>query len=545
MTKKEKLVDLLRQDARLSNEQLAAMLDTSADDVAAMIAELEKSGMIIGYTAIINEEEFDRNSVCAFIEVRVSPEIQCGYDDVAAVIAQYDEVSSVYLMSGGYDLAVTIKGTNLRDVAMFVTDRLAPLGGVLSTTTHFILHRYKEHGRKEFGISVMDYENILSRKVQDLQFSGIRKFFDIAASYDDVISLSVGEPDFKTPWAIRKEAIRVHEKGRTNYTANAGLADLRIAINDYINDRLHVSYDPLHEILVTVGGSEAIDLAIRALIDTGDEVLIPQPSFVCYGPIVTLANGTPVAIETSVENGFKLTAEALKAHITPKTKALVLPYPNNPTGAVMRKSDLEAIAEVIRGTDIIVISDEIYSELTYGDEEHCSIVEIDGMKERTVLINGFSKAFSMTGWRLGFAAGPAPIVTQMLKIHQYGIMCSPTMSQYAAITALKDCKKDIEYMRGEYDMRRRLIVKGFNEMGLDCFEPEGAFYIFPSIRKTGLSSQEFCEQLIEKHRVAVVPGDAFGKCGEGYIRVSYAYSLQHIKTALERIRLFLEDLGVL
>lgn len=391
----------------------------------------------------------------------------------------------------------------------------------------------------------MDYENILSRKVQDLQFSGIRKFFDIAASYDDVISLSVGEPDFKTPWAIRKEAIRVLEKGRTNYTANAGLADLRIAINDYINDRLHVSYDPLHEILVTVGGSEAIDLAIRALIDTGDEVLIPQPSFVCYGPIVTLANGTPVAIETSVENGFKLTAEALKAHITPKTKALVLPYPNNPTGAVMRKSDLEAIAEVIRGTDIIVISDEIYSELTYGDEEHCSIIEIDGMKERTVLINGFSKAFSMTGWRLGFAAAPAPIVTQMLKIHQYGIMCSPTMSQYAAVTALKDCKKDIEYMRGEYDMRRRLIIKGFNEMGLDCFEPEGAFYIFPSIRKTGLSSQEFCEQLIEKHRVAVVPGDAFGKCGEGYIRVSYAYSLQHIKTALERIRLFLEDLDVL
>lgn len=392
---------------------------------------------------------------------------------------------------------------------------------------------------------MIDYENILSKKVQDLQFSGIRKFFDIAASYDDVISLSVGEPDFKTPWAIRKEAIKVLEKGRTNYTANSGLTQLREAINDYLTDRINTSYDPSHEILVTVGGSEAIDLAVRALVDTGDEVLIPQPSFVCYSPIVTLANGTPVIIETSVEDGFKLTAKALKEHITPATKALILPYPNNPTGAVMRRNDLEEIAEVLRGTDIIVISDEIYSELTYGDEEHCSIVNIDGMKERTVLINGFSKAFSMTGWRLGFAAAPQPIVTQMLKIHQYGIMCSPTMSQYAAVVALKDCKKDIEYMRNEYDMRRKLIVKGFNEMGLECFEPEGAFYIFPSIKKTGLSSQQFCEQLIEKYRVAVVPGDAFGECGEGYIRVSYAYSLQHIKTALERIKLFLEELGVL
>ena len=392
---------------------------------------------------------------------------------------------------------------------------------------------------------MIDYENILSKKVQDLQFSGIRKFFDIAASYDDVISLSVGEPDFKTPWAIRKEATKVLEKGRTNYTANSGLTQLREAINDYLTDRINTSYDPSHEILVTVGGSEAIDLAVRALVDTGDEVLIPQPSFVCYSPIVTLANGTPVIIETSVEDGFKLTAKALKEHITPATKALILPYPNNPTGAVMRRNDLEEIAEVLRGTDIIVISDEIYSELTYGDEEHCSIVNIDGMKERTVLINGFSKAFSMTGWRLGFAAAPRPIVTQMLKIHQYGIMCSPTISQYSAVVALKDCKKDIEYMRNEYDMRRKLIVKGFNEMGLDCFEPEGAFYIFPSIKKTGLSSQQFCEQLIEKYRVAVVPGDAFGESGEGYIRVSYAYSLQHIKTALERIKLFLEELGVL
>ena len=343
----------------------------------------------------------------------------------------------------------------------------------------------------------------------------------------------------------KERSHKVLEKGRTNYTANSGLTQLREAINDYLTDRINTSYDPSHEILVTVGGSEAIDLAVRALVDTGDEVLIPQPSFVCYSPIVTLANGTPVIIETSVEDGFKLTAKALKEHITPATKALILPYPNNPTGAVMRRNDLEEIAEVLRGTDIIVISDEIYSELTYGDEEHCSIVNIDGMKERTVLINGFSKAFSMTGWRLGFAAAPRPIVTQMLKIHQYGIMCSPTISQYSAVVALKNCKKDIEYMRNEYDMRRKLIVKGFNEMGLDCFEPEGAFYIFPSIKKTGLSSQQFCEQLIEKYRVAVVPGDAFGESGEGYIRVSYAYSLQHIKTALERIKLFLEELGVL
>ncbi len=391
---------------------------------------------------------------------------------------------------------------------------------------------------------MMDYENILSKKVQSLQFSGIRKFFDIATSYDDVISLSVGEPDFKTPWEIRKEAIRVLEKGKTTYTANSGLAALREAVSDYLNSTVGVRYDPLHEVIVTVGGSEAIDLAVRAVVDNGDEVLIPQPSFVCYSPIVSLASGTPVIIETKAEDNFKLTPEALKAHITPKTKALVLPYPNNPTGAVMRKDDLEKIARVLKGTDILVITDEIYSELTYGDAPHCSIASLDGMRERTILINGFSKAFSMTGWRLGIVAAPAPIISQMLKIHQYAIMCSPTVSQYAAVTALTSCKKDVEYMRNEYNMRRRLIVNGFNEMGLDCFEPQGAFYIFPSIKKTGLSSKEFCERLIEAHRVAVVPGDAFGDCGEGYIRVSYAYSLSHINTALERIKLFLKELGV-
>lgn len=389
---------------------------------------------------------------------------------------------------------------------------------------------------------MIDYNKILSKKVTDIPFSGIRKFFDIAASYKDVISLSVGEPDFKTPWAIRKEAIKTLEKGKTTYTANAGLEQLRVAISDYLDNRLETRYDPKKELIVTVGGSEAIDLAVRAIVDIGDEVLIPEPSFVCYSPIVSLANGVPVPIETKVENNFKLTPEQLKAHITPKTKLLILPYPNNPTGAVMRREDLEAIAEVLRGTDIMILSDEIYSELTYGDEKHVSIVQIEGMRERTILINGFSKAFSMTGWRLGFSAAPEEVTRQMLKIHQYGIMSSPSVSQYAAITALTECAEDVAKMRDEYDLRRRLIVKGFNDMGLECFEPEGAFYIFPSIKSTGLTSQEFCEKLIESHRVAVVPGDAFGKSGEGFIRVSYAYSLNHINTAIERIGEFLKEL---
>ncbi len=389
----------------------------------------------------------------------------------------------------------------------------------------------------------MDYSNILSKKVQALEFSGIRKFFDIAASVKDVISLSVGEPDFKSPWEVRKEAVRILEQGRTAYTANAGLAELRQAISDYLYKRSSIRYDASEQIIVTVGGSEAIDLSLRALIDTGDEVLIPQPSFVCYAPIVKLVNGVAVPIETKAEDNFKLTAKALKEHITPKTKALVLPFPNNPTGAVMRKNDLEEIAAVLRDTNIIVISDEIYSELTYGNERHISISQIDGMEERTVVINGFSKAFAMTGWRLGFAAAPKEIILQMLKIHQYAIMSSPTVSQFAAITALNECEKDIEYMRGEYDMRRRLIVDGVRELGLECFEPEGAFYIFPSIKSTGMTSQEFCEKLVQTHKVAVVPGDAFGACGEGYIRISYAYSLEHIMTALERMRQFLKDIG--
>ena len=388
----------------------------------------------------------------------------------------------------------------------------------------------------------MNYEEILSKKTQGIKFSGIRKFFDIAASVKDVTSLSVGEPDFKTPFIIRKEAIRTLEKGKTAYTSNAGLDKLRESIAGYLKETINVEYDPKHEIIVTVGGSEAIDASFRALLDPGDEVLVCEPSFVCYDPLIRLADGIPVPIETKVENRFKLTPEQLLEKITPKTKALVLPYPNTPTGAVMRRDDLEKIAEVLRDKNIIVLSDEIYSELTFGDEKHVSIADIDGMRDRTIVINGFSKAFAMTGWRLGFAAGPAPIITQMLKIHQYGIMSAPTVSQYAAITALRECREDIDYMVGEYDMRRKLIVNGFNEMGLECFEPEGAFYVFPCIKSTGLTSQEFCLRLIEEKKVAVVPGDAFGECGEGYIRVSYAYSINHILLALKRIKEFINEL---
>lgn len=389
---------------------------------------------------------------------------------------------------------------------------------------------------------MIDYDKILSEKVQRVKFSGIRKFFDIAASYDNVISLSIGEPDFKTPWLIRKEAINVLEKGKTTYTSNSGLDGLREAIAQYLESSINAKYDYKHEIVVTVGGSEAIDATLRAILNDGDEVLIPEPSFVCYAPLVEMADGVPVPIETKEEDSFKLTPEALRSKITPKTKALILPFPNNPTGAVMRRDDLEKIAEILRGTDIMIISDEIYSELTYGEEKHVSIASIDGMQERTIVINGFSKAFAMTGWRLGFVAGPEPVVLQILKIHQYGIMCSPTMSQYAAITALRDCRADVDYMVNEYNMRRKLVVKGFNDLGLHCFEPEGAFYVFPCIKTTGLSSQEFCQRMVDEKRVAVVPGDAFGACGEGYIRVSYAYSVNHLTTALTRIGEFLNEL---
>lgn len=389
---------------------------------------------------------------------------------------------------------------------------------------------------------MIDYSKIISERCSILKPSGIRKFFDIAATMDGVISLGVGEPDFQTPWTIRRSAIAALEKGKTVYTANAGLMELRKSICNYTKRKLNVEYDPSKELIVTVGGSEAIDLGIRALVDPGDEVLIVEPCFVCYAPIVTLTGGIPVTIETKAENGFKLTAEELKKKITAKTKLLILPFPNNPTGAIMTRAELEPIAEVLRDTNIMVLSDEIYAELTY-EGRHVSITELDGMKERTLLVNGFSKAFAMTGWRLGYLAGPEPIVSQMLKIHQYAIMCSPTVSQYAAVEAMNSCDGEVVKMVNEYNIRRRWLVQALNEIGLTCFEPKGAFYVFPSIKSTGLSSQEFCEQLLYKHNVAVVPGDAFGECGEGHIRISYAYSLKYLMEAVERISEFLNDLN--
>lgn len=389
---------------------------------------------------------------------------------------------------------------------------------------------------------MMDYSKILNKCVTEIKPSGIRKFFDIAEQMSDVISLGVGEPDFPTPWHIRSEGIRSLEKGKTRYSSNHGLLTLREEISLFMKRKYDVHYDPASEILVTVGGSEAIDGAIRAIVEPGDEVIIPQPSYVCYEPITLLAGGTPVIIETKAENEFKITPEELKAVITPKTKALILPYPCNPTGAVMRKKDLEAIAQVLKDTNIIVISDEIYSELTFGDEKHTSFASIDDMRERTVTVNGFSKAYSMTGWRMGFACGPAPILSQITKIHQFAIMCAPTTSQYAAIEALRNGDADIAKMAEEYDMRRRLIVDGFNKIGLICRNPLGAFYAFPSIQATGMTSEEFCEKLLYSKKVALVPGTAFGRGGEGFVRASYCYSVDHIKTAIGRIQEFIEEL---
>lgn len=386
----------------------------------------------------------------------------------------------------------------------------------------------------------IDLNSLLNPVVRDIPPSGIRRFFDLAAEMDDVISLGVGEPDFVTPWHIRDEGIYSLEKGRTYYTANAGLKELRAEISNYLSRRFHLEYDPLTQVIVTVGGSEAIDLFMRSVISPGDEVLIPEPSFVCYSPITSICGGVPVPIVTKAENEFRLTADELKAAITPKTKALVLPFPNNPTGAVMRKEHLEAIAEVLDGTDILVISDEIYSELTYGNQPHVSFASIPGMYERTVIVSGFSKAYAMTGWRLGYVCGHPDLVKVMTKVHQFAIMSAPTTAQYAAIEALKNGDNDIAMMREEYNRRRMVMVKGFNDMGLSCFEPEGAFYTFPCIKSTGMDSNTFCETLLHEKHVAVVPGNAFGKSGEGFIRCSYAYSIKSINAALERIEAFVK-----
>lgn len=383
--------------------------------------------------------------------------------------------------------------------------------------------------------------NPISERIVTIEPSGIRKFFDVVNEMKDAISLGVGEPDFDTPWHIRDEGIDSLEKGRTFYTSNAGLKELKEEINRYLTRRCGVSYDPTHEILVTVGGSEAIDIAMRAMLDPGDEVLIPQPSYVSYVPCAILANGVPVVIELKEENEFRLTAEELEAAITPKTKLVVLPFPNNPTGAILSKEDLEKIAEVVKKHDLYVLSDEIYGELTYSGD-HATIAALPGMRERTILINGFSKAYAMTGWRLGYACGPQVILEQMLKIHQFAIMCAPTTSQYAAIEALKNGDEDVAMMREEYNGRRRFLMHRFKEMNLSCFEPFGAFYVFPGIQEFGMTSDEFATRLLMEEKVAVVPGTAFGACGEGFVRISYAYSLDQLRTALERIEHFITRL---
>ena len=381
----------------------------------------------------------------------------------------------------------------------------------------------------------------LSKKIIDIQPSGIRKFFDVANEMEDAISLGVGEPDFDTPWRIREEGIFTLEKGKTFYTSNAGLQELRNEICLYLERKIHVSYDPKHETLVTVGGSEAIDIGLRCMLDPGDEVLIPQPSYVSYLPCTVMADGVPVVVPLQYENEFKLTVEDLEKHTTPKTKVLIMPFPNNPTGSIMTREDLEPVAEFIRKHDLYVMSDEIYSELTYGTE-HVSIASLPGMRERTIVINGFSKGFAMTGWRLGYCCGPAQIIGQMTKLHQFAIMCAPTNSQYAAVEGLRSCEDEVQEMRRSYNQRRRFLMHEFERMGLECFEPFGAFYVFPSIKEFGMSSEEFAEILLMEEKVAVVPGTAFGECGEGFLRISYAYSIEDLKEALGRVEHFIQRL---
>ena len=387
----------------------------------------------------------------------------------------------------------------------------------------------------------MDYTDKLASSIKSVKPSGIRRFFDIVNEMDNVISLSIGEPDFQTPWHVREAGIRSLEKGKTWYTPNRGFKELCVEIVNFYKRKYNLTYDPYTETVVTVGGSEAIDVALRCLCGCGDEVLIPQPSFVCYEPLTIMAGADPVIIETKVENAFRLTASQLEEKITPRTKLLILPYPNNPTGAILERCELEAIAEVVKKHDLMVLSDEIYSELTYGGKQHISIASIDGMRERTVVINGFSKSYAMTGWRLGYALGPEEIIAMMVKLHQFAIMSAPTTAQYAAIEALRNGDDDIEEMRKEYDMRRRFVVGSLNMMGLSCFSPEGAFYCFPCIKSAGMTSEEFCTRLLQSKHVALVPGNAFGECGEGYVRLSYSYSIRHLTRAMDLICEFIKE----
>ncbi len=389
---------------------------------------------------------------------------------------------------------------------------------------------------------MLDYEMMLNRTVRQMKPSGIRKFFDMLSGMQDVVALTVGQPDFITPWHIREAAIESIEKGKTYYTSNAGTPELRLEISKYMKRRFNVNYQPQDEIFVTVGGSEAIDVAMRAILEPGDEVILPQPAFVCYEPIASMQGAKIVHIDTKLENNFKVTAKEIKNAITDKTKMLILPFPNNPTGAILTREELEEIAEVLRGTNICILSDEIYAELTYG-RNHVSIAEIDGMWERTIIASGFAKAYAMTGWRLGYVCAPAPLAKEMLKIHQYGIMCAPTASQFAAVEALRNGDDDVEYMRAEYNRRRVFLLEGLRKIGIECFEPEGAFYLYPNIGKFGLSSERFAERLLYEHGCAIVPGTAFGDSGEGFARISYAYSLKHLEQALERIEAFVNKLN--
>ena len=388
---------------------------------------------------------------------------------------------------------------------------------------------------------MIDYGKMLSKTVCDIKPSGIRRFFDMLSEMEDVISLTVGQPDFITPWHIRESAIESLEKGKTYYTSNAGMNDLRTEITKYLKRRFNLEYNAKDEVVVTVGGSEAIDVAMRTVLEPGDEVILPIPSFVCYAPIAEMLGAKVVYIETKLENKFKVTPEELKAAITPKTKMLILPFPNNPTGAILTREELEGLAEVLRGTNICILSDEIYAELTYG-RRHVSIAELDGMRERTIVASGFSKAYAMTGWRLGYICAPKELATQMLKVHQYAIMCAPTMSQFAAIEALKNGDEDVEMMRAEYNRRRVFILEGLRKIGIECFEPEGAFYIYPNIAPFGLSSEEFCERLLYEQKCAIVPGTAFGENGDGFARISYAYSVKHLAEALAKIEAFVKSL---
>ena len=494
---REKILTFIEKNSRIDTQELAVILGVDETAVMNELEAMEQEGIICGYHTLINWDKAGVEKVTALIEVRVTPQRGMGFDKVAERIYNYPEVNSVYLISGGFDLMVTLEGKTLREISQFVSDKLSALDQVLSTKTNFILKKYKDHG--------------------------------------------VGEPDFDTPWHIRDEGIYSLEKGRTFYTSNAGLKELKIEISKYLDRRFGLSYDYNKEMLVTVGGSEAIDIAMRAMLDPQDEVLIPQPSYVSYVPCCVLANGTPVPIELKAENEFRLTAEELEAAITPKTKLLVMPFPNNPTGAVMEKKDLEAVAEVVKKHDLFVLSDEIYAELSYLDN-HVSIASIPGMRERTIVINGFSKSHAMTGWRLGYACGPEVIIKQMLKIHQFAIMCAPTTSQYAAVEALRNGDEDVAMMREEYNGRRRYVLERFKEMGLSCFEPFGAFYAFPCIKDLGMTSDEFATKLLQTKKVAVVPGTAFGACGEGFLRISYAYSLDDLRIALDRVAEFVTEI---